>query len=159
MITRKKILKILDEVNDPEIPVLSLVDLGIINEIFIEEDNSVIIEMTPTFAGCPAIHVMKDEILEALNKHKINAKVNVSFKIPWNSNKITQKGREALQKFGLAPPPKHNIIFDIDILEDVECPNCKSQNTELKSPFGPTLCRSLHYCNNCHQAFEQFKPL
>jgi ring-1,2-phenylacetyl-CoA epoxidase subunit PaaD len=158
-LTKDIILKILDGVKDPEIPVLSLVDLGIINEVIIENDKFVRIEMTPTFAGCPAIDIMKQEVLEALREQEIEAEVHVSFEDPWNSNKITEKGRKALKDFGLAPPPQHNMVFDIDILEHVTCPYCQSGNTDLKSPFGPTLCRSLHYCNNCRQAFEQFKPL
>lgn len=157
---KENVYKILDDVKDPEIPVLSLVDLGVIREVTIEENNRVVIEMTPTFAGCPAINYMKDEILEALNKAGFeDAVVNISFKSSWNSNMISEKGKSALKKFGLAPPPSHNLIFDIDILENIPCPFCESNNTELNSPFGPTLCRSLHYCNDCKQAFEQFKPL
>lgn len=157
---KENVYKILDDVKDPEIPVLSLVDLGVIREVTIEENNRVVIEMTPTFAGCPAINYMKDEILQALNKAGFeDAVVNISFKSSWNSNMISEKGKSALKKFGLAPPPAHNLIFDINILENVPCPFCDSTNTELNSPFGPTLCRSLHYCNDCKQAFEQFKPL
>lgn len=158
-LTKEFILQILEEVKDPEIPVLSLVDLGVINDIDIENDAFVKIKMTPTFAGCPAIDIMKQEVIESLKKRNIDSEVIVSFENPWNSNKITNKGREALKNYGLAPPPQHNLIFDIGILEGVSCPHCQSKDTELKSPFGPTLCRSLHYCNNCHQAFEQFKPL
>jgi ring-1,2-phenylacetyl-CoA epoxidase subunit PaaD len=85
--------------------------------------------------------------------------VRLTFETQWNSNMISEKGRAALKKFGLAPPPQHNLIVDIDLLEHSICPQCNSENTIMKSPFGPALCRSLHYCNNCHQAFEQFKPL
>lgn len=158
-ITKEYIFYLLENVKDPEIPVISLQDLGVINEVVIEENGSVKVEMTPTFAGCPAIHIMKQEVLDVLNKQGIQAEVNVSFENPWNSNKISEKGRTALKNFGLAPPPIHNMIFDIDILEQVACPYCQSNDTTLNSPFGPTLCRSLHYCNNCRQAFEQFKPL
>ena len=83
----------------------------------------------------------------------------MSFDKPWDSNKVTEKGREALKKFGLAPPPEYNLILDLDILEHAKCPYCDSDNTELRTPFGPTLCRSMHYCNNCRQMFEQFKPV
>jgi ring-1,2-phenylacetyl-CoA epoxidase subunit PaaD len=159
ILSKDYILNLLEEVKDPEIPVLSLIDLGVINEVHIEHTGQVKIEMTPTFAGCPAINVMKEDVMETLKKYGIEAEVNVSFKNPWNSNKISTKGRKALESFGLAPPPHHDLIFDIDILEYVPCPYCKSENTELKSPFGPTLCRSLHYCHDCRQAFEQFKPL
>ena len=76
-----------------------------------------------------------------------------------DSNKITDAGRKALKDFGLAPPPKHNYIVDIDILNKATCPVCGSDNTELQSPFGPTACRSIHYCHECLETFEQFKPL
>jgi len=158
-ITKEEILQWLEEVKDPEIPVLSLIDLGVIREVKLE-DEIVTVEMTPTFAGCPAMDYMKNDVIRVLNEHGIeNPIVNVSFKSQWNSDMISEKGRRALKDFGLAPPAKHNLIVDIDILRDIQCPYCNSKNTELKTPFGPTLCRAIHYCNNCHQAFEQFKPL
>lgn len=150
----------LQEVKDPEIPVLSLVDLGVITDITISDNNAVHIQMTPTFAGCPAIAHMKNEVEGVLKGNNVSDySVTVSFKKQWNSNMITEKGRQAIKQFGLAPPPKHNLIIDLDILAHVSCPYCNSENTELKLPFGPTLCRSLHYCNNCRQGFEQFKPI
>lgn len=158
-ITKKDVYTWLEEVKDPEIPVLSLVDLGVITNVHIDSD-SVAIEMTPTFVGCPAMDMMKLEVIEQLKKKGVqNVDVNISFKSPWTSDKISEKGRLALKKFGLAPPPKGNLFTDIDILEYAMCPRCNGTNTELKSPFGPTLCRSIHYCNDCLEAFEQFKPI
>ncbi|MBX2947320.1 MAG: phenylacetate-CoA oxygenase subunit PaaJ [Cyclobacteriaceae bacterium] len=149
----------LEEVKDPEIPVLSLVDLGVITDVK-TENEAVYIEMTPTFVGCPAMDMMKQDVIEVLNRKGISkVNVNISFKEPWTSDKISTKGRLALKKFGLAPPPSGNLFTDIDILEYAQCPRCNGTNTELKNPFGPTLCRSIHYCNNCQEAFEQFKPL
>lgn len=159
MVTEVQVREWLDEVKDPEIPVLSLIDLGVITSIEITE-SGVKVDMTPTFVGCPAIDYMKNDVIEVLNKHGIEeVAVDVNFKESWNSNKITEKGRKALKEFGLAPPPKHNLIVDLDILEHVQCPNCDSTNTELKSPFGPTACRSIHHCFDCKETFEQFKPL
>ncbi len=150
----------LDEVKDPEIPVLSLNDLGVITGIAIDHKGKVVVDMTPTFTGCPAMDVMKQDVLDVLEKRGIaDYEVNISFETQWNSNMISEKGRKALKDFGLAPPPEHNMIVDIDIIERANCPHCNSENTEMKTPFGPTLCRSMHYCNNCLQAFEQFKPL
>lgn len=158
-ISKEKIYSWLEEVKDPEIPVLSLVDLGVITGVGIE-DETVHIEMTPTFVGCPAMDMMKQEVIEVLNKHGVeNVSVNISFKEPWSSDKISAKGRQALKQFGLAPPPPGNLFTDIDILEHAQCPRCNGSNTDLKNPFGPTLCRSIHYCNDCKEAFEQFKPL
>ena len=159
MYSETQILEWLEEVKDPEIPVLSLVDLGVITNIDINE-HRVAVTMTPTFVGCPAIDYMKQDVIEVLNSYGIdNVDVKVNFDEPWNSNKITDKGRKALKDFGLAPPPKHNLIVDIDILDNIECPNCGSNNSVMKTPFGPTACRSIHFCNSCKETFEQFKPL
>jgi len=160
MVAHAAILDWLQEVKDPEIPVVSLVDLGVITGIEDTDDGKLVVNMTPTFAGCPAIDYMKADVERVLSEKGIeDFEVNVSLKSQWNSNMISERGRKALKDFGLAPPPEHNMQFDIEILEQVPCPYCDSENTELKTPFGPTLCRSMHYCHNCHQAFEQFKPL
>ncbi|HNP17871.1 MAG TPA: phenylacetate-CoA oxygenase subunit PaaJ [Fulvivirga sp.] len=159
MITEANILEWLQEVKDPEIPVLSLVDLGVITNVAIDE-HKVCITMTPTFVGCPAIDYMKQDIIEVLNSYGIdNVDVKVTFEKQWNSNMISEKGRTALKEFGLAPPPKHNLIVDIDILENIACPNCGSTDSIMKTPFGPTACRSIHFCNSCKETFEQFKPI
>ena len=150
----------LEEVKDPEIPVLSLVDLGVITQIVIE-NNHVKVEMTPTFVGCPAMDFMKGEVTEVLKKHGIeNPEVEINFKQAWSSDKISEKGKQALKKYGFAPPPStKEILTDLDILDHAICPRCNGTHTEMKSPFGPTLCRSLHYCFDCREAFEQFKPI
>jgi ring-1,2-phenylacetyl-CoA epoxidase subunit PaaD len=154
-----KIWKLLEEVYDPEIPVLSLVDLGVITRVELKNEN-VWVEMTPTFVGCPALDFMKQEVSEKLkNNGYNNIEVSISYNTPWNSDKISEKGKLALKQFGLAPPMPNALFTDISVLEQVPCPRCNSENTELKNPFGPTLCRSIHYCNNCKEAFEQFKPL
>lgn len=156
---KEEVLRWLEQVKDPEIPVLSLVDLGVITNIEISA-NRVHVEMTPTFVGCPAIDLMKEEIVQVIRKEGIeNVSVSISFKKPWSSDMISEKGKAALKKFGLAPPPASVYITDIDFLEHAKCPRCDSTNTEVKSPFGSTLCRSIHYCLNCMEAFEQFKPL
>ncbi|OEJ99463.1 1,2-phenylacetyl-CoA epoxidase subunit PaaD [Roseivirga misakiensis] len=150
----------LEEVKDPEIPVLSLNDLGVITNIDVSPDHKVVVNMTPTFTGCPAMDVMQQDVKDVLEKRGISDyEVIVSFETQWNSNMISEKGRIALKDFGLAPPPGHDMIVDIDIIERAKCPHCDSEDTEMKTPFGPTLCRSMHYCNSCQQAFEQFKPI
>lgn len=159
-LTTDDIYQWLEEVKDPEIPILSLVDLGVITGVQVT-GRDVSIEMTPTFVGCPALDMMKNDIREVLLKNGVQqVKIDVSFKKPWTSDSISEKGKAALKKFGLAPPPlARNLFTDIDILEHVPCPRCSGTDTELKNPFGPTLCRSIHYCNTCREAFEQFKPL
>jgi ring-1,2-phenylacetyl-CoA epoxidase subunit PaaD len=159
MITRAQLYEWLEEVKDPEIPVLSLVDLGVITEVQIHEDT-VQIELSPTFVGCPALDMMKSDIEEVLRRNGVGEiEITVSFREPWTSDRISEKGRLALKKFGLAPPPSRQIFADLEVLEHAVCPRCDGTDTDLKSPFGPTLCRSIHYCNQCQEAFEQFKPL
>jgi ring-1,2-phenylacetyl-CoA epoxidase subunit PaaD len=149
----------LEEVKDPEIPVLSLVDLGVITDVVVDE-GKVKVEMTPTFVGCPAMDYMKNEVEGVLKSHGIkNFEVNITFRKPWSSDLISEKGKQSLKQFGLAPPPSSKIFTDLEILETAICPRCNGTNTELKSPFGPTLCRAIFYCNTCKEAFEQFKPV
>ena len=149
----------LEEVKDPEIPVLSLVDLGVITNVVVDE-GKVTVEMTPTFVGCPAMEYMKNDVESVLKNRGIkNVEVNITFRKPWSSDLITEKGKQSLKQFGLAPPPSTKIFTDLEILETAICPRCNGTNTELKSPFGPTLCRAIFYCNTCKEAFEQFKPV
>jgi ring-1,2-phenylacetyl-CoA epoxidase subunit PaaD len=158
-LTISKIYSWLEEVKDPEIPVLSLVDLGVVTEVELDDDH-VRVELTPTFAGCPAMELMKSEVLEKLKSNGIkNPQVEISFRIAWSSEFISEKGKKALKEFGLAPPPSNKLFTDLEILETAICPRCNGTHTELKNPFGPTLCRSIHFCNDCREAFEQFKPL
>lgn len=159
-ITTTQVMEWLEDVKDPEIPVLSLVDLGVITSVTVV-GNDVTVEMTPTFVGCPALETMKQEVIEKLRSVGVDrATVEVSFRDPWNSDKITDKGKKALKQFGLAPPPNGNQLFtDLEIIERATCPRCDGTNTELKNPFGPTLCRAIYFCADCREAFEQFKPL
>jgi ring-1,2-phenylacetyl-CoA epoxidase subunit PaaD len=149
----------LEEVKDPEIPVLSLVDLGVITGITVL-DEAVHIEMTPTFVGCPALDFMKADMIAVLNFHGVkDVHIEVTFRKPWTSDLISEKGKAALKQFGLSPPPPTSVFADLEILETATCPRCDGVETELKTLFGPTLCRSIYYCNSCHEVFEQFKPL
>ena len=157
--TREQIFQWLEEVKDPEIPVLSLVDLGVITEVEVS-GNEVKIEMTPTFVGCPALDYMKSEVeLLLKNKGVEIVSVEVNYKKAWSSDLISEKGRVALKNYGFAPPPSARVFADLEILENAICPRCNNTNTEMKSPFGPTLCRSIYYCHDCKEAFEQFKPV
>ncbi len=158
--TETIIFQWLHAVKDPEIPVLSIVDLGIISSIECSE-SKVSISVTPTFLGCPAVDVIKNDIHTTLKKQGVPddaIDVTIDFTHPWSSERITQEGKAALRQFGIGPPPT-GPIADLSILERTECPQCGSHNTELRSPFGPTLCRSIHFCTDCRETFEQFKPL
>lgn len=156
----KEIRLLLEEVMDPEIPTLSIVDLGIVTKIEQDITGQVTVTLTPTFSGCPALRIMEDLVRSKLLDHGFkDPLVRTSFETQWNSNMISEKGLIALKKHGLAPPPKHDGYIELDVLSDTPCPLCNSRNTTLQSPFGPTLCRSMHYCNNCKNAFEGFKPV
>lgn len=157
--TEDDILLALQDVKDPEIPSISVVDLGVVTHVSVV-DNIIRVSITPTFVGCPAIDVMKRDVEQVLNTlGAAEVHVDVNYDIPWSSNRVSERGRAALLKHGLAPPTPYTIAFELDVLNNTACPFCGSRNTTLKSPFGPTLCRSLHYCNSCSQAFEGFKPL
>ncbi len=156
----QQIKSVLELVNDPEIPTISIVDLGIVTKIISEKENQAYVQLTPTFSGCPALKIMENLVSAALLNAGFNEiKVETSFETQWNSNLISEKGLIALKKHGLAPPPKHDGYIELDVLSDMPCPLCNSRNTTLQTPFGPTLCRSIHYCNNCSNAFEAFKPV
>jgi ring-1,2-phenylacetyl-CoA epoxidase subunit PaaD len=158
--TEDEILEMLEDVKDPEIPVISVVDLGVIRAVRIAENGEVTVEMTPTFAGCPAIGHMKADIIEKLSARGLtHVAVEVCYNEPWSTNKITPKGRELLKGFGLSPPPAFDGLLTLEVLQNAICPNCSSNNTMLMSTFGPTACRAIHHCRNCKETFEQFKPL
>ena len=160
VLTKKNIYRVLQEVKDPEIPTISLVDLGIVTDVNIIDKYSVSITITPTFSGCHALKEMENMIREKIELMGVrNVEVKTNFDVQWNTNMITEKGLEDLKKHGLAPPPRIDGMVQIDLLKYVKCPNCGSTNTVLNTPFGPTLCRSMHYCNDCLNAFEQFKPV
>ncbi len=156
-ITEADIVAALRDVYDPEIPDLSLVDLGIYRGATITPDG-LTIEITPTFVGCPALDLMQDLIRErcAALWPGTPVAVKVTHDRPWTSAQISEEGRRRLKQAGFAPPPRGTLIR----LEPlVECPYCSSRNTTLENAFGPTLCRAIYYCKACRQPFEQFKAV
>ena len=159
VITKDNIFKLLQDIKDPEIPHISIIELGMINEVSVSDKN-ININLTPTFIACPATNYIKEEVVSYINKKTgLNTNVHVSIDPPWSSNRITKKGKEILKNFGLAPPEKHDGNICFKLLQNVSCPYCDSKNTLIRSNFGSTLCRSMHYCKECKQAFEHFKPI
>ena len=149
----------LDGVKDPEIPTVSLVELGVVRTVT-PTLTGVHVAMSPTFVGCPAIDMMRQDIVRCLNALGIaQVTVDLVFDPPWSSEMISETGRAKMKAFGLAPPPRHDGNFVLTLFESADCPHCASANTELDTPFGKTLCRSMWYCHDCHQSFDQFKPL
>jgi ring-1,2-phenylacetyl-CoA epoxidase subunit PaaD len=159
-VTPQQIWQTLNQVKDPEIPVVSLVEMGIVREVVVADDG-VLVTMTPTFSGCPALHVMQRDIETAVRQLGVQqVTVKTVLHPPWTTDWITDEAREKLRQFGLAPPQKHGgDLISVAFLDVAECPRCGSKNTVIKNSFGPTLCRMIYYCNDCQDAFEQFKPL
>ncbi len=148
----------LRQVMDPEIPVLSVMDLGMITGIDIASDH-IGIRMIPTFSACPAVQVIRGGIKKKLEqKFSIPVQVDIDPEISWNSNRITEEGKEKLRHFKIAPPSAISE-WEEGSLSAIPCPFCQSRNTYLRSPFGSTLCRSLHFCRDCGSLFEHFKEL
>jgi ring-1,2-phenylacetyl-CoA epoxidase subunit PaaD len=159
MIALDSLWQALEDVKDPEIPVVSVVEMGIVRDISVE-DEQVIVTITPTFSGCPALIAIQDGIKARLRQMGITQpEVRTVLSPPWTTEWISEAARAKLQAFGLAPPPHHGGDFTLVLLDSVACPYCGSQDTSLRNSFGPTLCRAIFYCNHCQQPFEQFKPL
>lgn len=155
----EEIWRILDEVKDPEIPVVSIVEMGMLRHVEID-DQTVTVTIAPTFVGCPAIQVIQEQVIRSLQEAGADiVNVRFTFSPPWSSDAIAPQARKKLKEFGLAPPPPHQGLIEIALLEPVACPYCDSTNTSMRNSFGPTLCRMIYYCNNCQQPFEAFKPL
>ena len=154
-----EVWRALEQVKDPEIPVLSVVDMGIIIHVDIQ-NNKCVVTMTPTFVGCPAIDMMKSSILSAINTLGFDTtEVKVDFETQWTSDRMSDEARHKLEKFGLAPPPVIEGELTEEQLNKVRCPHCGSTDTTLRSAFGSTLCRAIRFCYTCKQGFEQFKPV
>ena len=160
MVTTAQVWAALADIPDPEIPTISLVDLGVIKDVAVD-DGSVTIEFTPTFLGCPALEVMRDAIAEKVRELGAEPDVRVVLDDSWSTDRITAAGREKLRASGFAPPaPRAAKPLELVSLQrGFRCPYCGSTKTRLDNLFGPTPCRSVRYCETCRQPFEQFKTI
>ncbi len=161
MVTEAQVWDALDEIPDPEIPVISLVDLGVIRSVDVS-DGQVHVEFTPTFLGCPALEAMKRALEEKVTELGAEPDVRVVQDDSWSTDKITPAGREKLRAAGFAPPAPREASAPklVQLQARVHrCPYCGSTETKLENIFGPTPCRSLRWCESCRQPFEQFKTI
>ena len=162
----RRVRDALASVRDPEIPPVSIVDLGMVEHVEVSEDE-VAVDLLPTFVGCPALDVIREDVEAALRPVADGRRIAVRFSYspPWTSDRITATGHDALRRYGLTPPGGAGAATFIPLASlgsrpssATECPFCGSADTEVESGFGPTLCRSTHFCRNCRNPFEAFKP-
>ena len=155
------IWKLLDHVMDPEIPVLSTVDLGVIRSIDLSDDRLQVV-ITPTYSGCPAMNTIEEDIRSTLEKNGFeNLEIKTVLEPAWTTDWLTEKGREKLEEFGIAPPvdKSSDKMMLAGKLPVVKCPRCKSENTVMVSQFGSTACKAHYKCNDCLEPFDYFKCL
>ena len=161
MVAEAQVWEALEEIPDPEIPVVSLVELGVIRSVDVQNEH-VRIEFTPTFLGCPALEMMKRAMEEKIAGLGAQPEVEVISDDSWSTDRITAAGREKLRAAGFAPPAPREATAPklVQLQAQVfRCPYCGSTETRLENIFGPTPCRSLRYCDSCRQPFEQFKTI
>jgi ring-1,2-phenylacetyl-CoA epoxidase subunit PaaD len=165
MLSRDDIFSVLDTVKDPEVPVLSVIELGVVRDVELDESQGVTVVVTPTYSGCPAMQVIEEDILAALRARGVEqARVRTAFLPAWTTDWLSDEAKRKLEAYGIAPPGRAPIVDD-DLVplrrraDVVRCPYCKSADTALRSEFGSTACKSIRFCNACHQPFEQFKAI
>lgn len=161
-LTREEALAVLDEVMDPEVPVLSVVELGIVRAVEVDDDH-VTVTLTPTYSGCPAMRAIEHAIEQALLARGVaQVDVRISYTPAWTTDWIPAEAREKLRAYGIAPPAPADHDAPVTIgrrRAAVRCPYCGSVATELRSEFGSTACKAIHVCRSCQQPFEEFKPI
>jgi ring-1,2-phenylacetyl-CoA epoxidase subunit PaaD len=156
--------RVLHGVLDPEVPALSVCDLGIVRDVLAHDDGIEVV-LTPTYSGCPATEVIEQSVIDAVNRAGLGpARVTLQRAPAWTTDWISDDGRRKLHEYGIAPPSGQAAVAQerpIRLVprQAVECPRCGSQNTERLSAFGSTACKSLHRCVACREPFEHFKPI
>lgn len=159
MKTKNEILSLLSHIPDPEIPVITIAELGVIRDVIIDGEN-VEIKITPTYSGCPAMKRMEDDIVEVLKAEGIkNIKVTMVYSPAWTTDWIPEEAKEKLRVYGIAPPQEstQDKTWLTGKIKNIKCPRCKSENTRLVSQFGSTACKALYQCNDCLEPFDYFK--
>jgi ring-1,2-phenylacetyl-CoA epoxidase subunit PaaD len=149
LVTTGSVRSLLATVHDPEIPTVSIIDLGLVHDIRVADDR-IAVELLPTFVACPALEVIRSAVVEALVDLGRPVDVSFTFAVPWKTERLTDAGKDGLRRAGIAPPAEP---------ADIRCPFCASESVSMDSAFGPALCRSLFYCRACRQPFEAFKPI
>ena len=160
MVTNSDIWKFLEEVSDPEIPVLTIIDLGVVRSVQYDQSRCKIV-ITPTYSGCPAMQMIEDQIKEKLREKGIGeVEVELTLSPAWTTDWISEEGRNKLREYGIAPP-ENEVDKSVLFAEPptVPCPLCGSSNTRMISQFGSTACKAQYQCNQCLEPFDYFKCL
>lgn len=156
-INKEQILSVLNTIPDPEIPVVSIVELGMVKDVLIENGN-VRVQIMPTYTACPATWQIQSDIEKKLKEHHIPAKVEIVYSPPWTTDRISKEALEKLNTYGIAPPQNKISLSELQNGEyKIACPRCGSTNTVLVSPYGSTPCKALMKCNSCKETFDYFK--
>ena len=160
--SRDEVLAVLDTVMDPEVPVLSVRELGIVRDVVVDDSGGVTVTVTPTYSGCPAIRVIEEDITSALHTAGVaSVRIVTTYAPAWTSDWIPESARAKLKKYGIAPPSRSSSDGDLVQLlrarPSAPCPYCDSRQTEVRSEFGSTACKSVNWCRACGQPFEEFK--
>lgn len=160
MVTIDEIWELLEQVNDPEVPVLTIIDLGIVQEVSLEQ-NTFRIKITPTYSGCPAMKTIEEDIISLLKEKGIeNVEVELVLSPAWTTDWISEQGRIKLKEYGIAPPADEldkSVLFSEPT--HIQCPKCNSKNTKMVSLFGSTACKAHYTCLDCLEPFDYFKCL
>lgn len=164
---RDELFRILDTVMDPEVPVLSVVDLGIVRGVEVTDDEVIVI-VTPTYSGCPAMRTIEEDIVRALQRNGVpSARVRTVYDPAWTTDWLSPDAKRRLEEYGIAAPPRVSVtgpgLQELVPIRPraviVVCPYCTSAHTTVRSEFGSTACKSIYFCNGCRQPFELFKPI
>jgi len=159
-LSREAVLRILEDVKDPEVPVVGVVELGIVRDVAVD-GGRVTVTVTPTYSGCPAMREIESDIRETLAAHGIpDVAIRTVYAPAWTTDWIGAGAREKLRRFGIAPPgpaEAGGLITLVRRRTSVACPYCGSHDTALRSEFGSTACKAVHFCNACRQPFDEFK--
>jgi ring-1,2-phenylacetyl-CoA epoxidase subunit PaaD len=160
-LTENKIFELLSTIPDPEIPVINIAELGVLRSVEFKNEK-VVVTITPTYSGCPAMKQMEDDIQTLLHEYGIpSAEVKLSYSPAWTTDWMTEEARRKLLEYGIAPPEKTSINKQLLMGKSsiVGCPRCKSTSTEMVSQFGSTACKALYKCLDCLEPFDYFKCL
>ncbi len=159
-LSKEHILSLLSEIPDPEIPVITILELGVIRDILVIDDTNIELKITPTYSGCPAMKQIEDDVRKKLTEHGFTSiTINTIFSPPWTTDWITPQAKEKLRQYGIAPPETttEDKSWLTGKTKAIACPRCKSLNTKLISQFGSTACKALYQCNDCLEPFDYFK--